>query len=226
MTHGEDFISALSPKLEVTGCAYGTFFPCLPRVEVLLQNPHSEEYWSLCSQGHGNGRAVWEESFPCHNSSLASGSSWIMLRSAAPGSPSLVAKKLPHVWDEEETFLFSNTPSLGSAACGEGAGEVFSSPQPEHGGWLHVFLVALFLHYLRCQLFFHHLNHSSVSICPTNTDLPLSENSFTFCISNFYDACLHLTLFFLSGIILGESLMYLRLFLNSLLVFQPPNPKW
>lgn len=26
MTHGEDFISALSPKLEVTGCAYGTFF--------------------------------------------------------------------------------------------------------------------------------------------------------------------------------------------------------
>lgn len=26
MTHGEDFISALSLKVEVTGCAYGIFF--------------------------------------------------------------------------------------------------------------------------------------------------------------------------------------------------------
>lgn len=119
-----------------------------------------------------------------------------MLRSAAPGGPSLVAKKLPHSERKRRHFCSATLPSLRSAAGGQGAGWVFSSPQPEHGGCLHILSLALLLHYLGCQLFFRHLNHSSVSICPKNTDLPLSENSFTFCISNFYDTCLHFTFYF------------------------------
>lgn len=54
------------------------------------------------------GIAEWngEQNLLCHNSSLASRPSWVMITSAACRSRSLLTKKLLHIWDPEETFFF------------------------------------------------------------------------------------------------------------------------